>query len=187
MKKLLIVLATLLVILAGCGGETKKPSEPVVISPVDSFDVDMSKYHNMSSTNHQFMGITPQTFLDFLKNNGTGIVYVGYDTCPVCNQAVSIMNEVASELGVTIYYLDCYNPINPLIDYIDEFIAATRPILDVRDGEPVVLTPHLMTIVDGEFVDSEIGIGGLEPETNEDDYQKVKARYTEMMEYFKVD
>ncbi len=186
MKKLFIVLAMILV-LAGCGDGGKKPTEPVTISTIETHNVDMSGYKNMNSTNHQFLGITPVTFLEFLKSGGSGIVYVGYDTCPVCNEAVSVLNEAAAELGVKIFYIDCYDELNPLMDHIEEFIDATRPILEVRDGEPVVLTPHVMTIVNGEFIDSQIGIDGLEPNENEADREKVKARYIEMMEYFKVD
>ena len=188
MKKLLVVLATLLVLLVGCGQDNKKPAEPVTISTIETFPVDMSKYHNMSSTNHQFLGITPETFLDFLSNGGNGIVYVGYDSCPICNKAVPVINEVAQELGVKVFYIDCYHPVYPLMDHFDEFVAATRPILEVKDGEPVVLTPHVMTVVNGEFVDSQIGIiDQLDPEASEQDHEKVKASYMDMMDYFKVD
>ena len=186
MKKLFIVLAMILV-LTGCNDGGKKPSEPVTISAIETHDVDMSAYKNMRSSGHQFLGITPETFLELLDNNGNGIVYVGYNTCPVCNEAVSVLNEAAAELGVKIFYIDCYDELHPLIDHFDEFVAATRPILDTRDGEPVVLTPHVMTIVNGEFIDSQIGIDGLEPSQNEADRTKVKERYIEMMNYFKVD
>ena len=186
MKKLFIVLAMILV-LTGCNDGGKKPSEPVTISAIETHNVDMSTYKNMNSSNHQFLGITPATFLELLDNNGNGIVYVGYNTCPVCNEAVPVLNEAAAELGVKVFYIDCYDELNPLMDYFDEFVAATRPILDVIDGEPVVLTPHVMTIVNGEFVDSQIGIDSLVPSQNEKDHDKVKERYIEMMNYFKVD
>lgn len=187
MKKLLIALTMVLVLLTGCNKEKEEPREEVVITKVESFAVDMSRYRNMSSTNHQFVGITPETFLNLLKAGGNGIIYVGDSGCPVCNRAVPVLNDAAQELGVTVYYIDCYHPVYPLMEYINEFIAATKPILNVHDGEPTVFTPHVFTVVNGEFVDSLIGIGELDPETSEEDYQELKDTYMGMMDYFKVD
>ena len=187
MKRIFLIGMLLMICLTGCGKEEKLPAKSVSITSVETFDVDMSHYRNMSSINHHFKGIAPETYFNLIRNNGSAIVYVGFDTCPVCNKAVSIMEEVAAELDVTIYYINCYDNLYPLIDYIDEFIQLTEPILDVKDGEPVVLTPHLITMVNGEFKDSWISIDNLDPENDENDYQKVYDRYKTMMEIYKVD
>ena len=188
MKRLLLVGAILLLCLTGCGKEEKPQEQSVVITPVSTFDVDMSHYQNMSSVNHHFKGITPETYFNLIRTNGNAIIYIGYDTCPVCNRAVSIMEEVADELDLVIYYIDCYHPLYPLVDYIEEFMDITDPVLLPNDeGEKAILTPHVLTLINGEFVESWVGIDGLDPEASEDDYQKVYDKYKSMMECFKVD
>ena len=60
-------------------------------------------------------------------------------------------------MGVTVYYMDCYDQSDPLLDNLDEFISVLSPILDERDGEKVVLTPEVFQLINGEFGDYLIG------------------------------
>ena len=185
MKKLLLICAMLMMCLTGCGEE--KTQDPVKITAVETFNVDMSHYKNMSSVNHHFKGITPDTFFNLVRTNGNAIIYTGYDSCPVCNEAVWVMEEVAAELDLTIYYIDCYHALYPLIDYIGEYMQVTDPILDSKNGEKVVLTPHVFTIQNGEFKDSWIGIDMLDPSSNEDDHKIVYDKYKKIMQNFNAE
>lgn len=44
-----------------------------------------------------------------LLENGTGIMYFGFSTCPWCRSLVSTLTSVAEEKNETIYYLDIQN------------------------------------------------------------------------------
>ena len=45
-----------------------------------------------------------------LLNGGTGIIYLGYETCPWCRNAVPVLLEAASEVGIEdIYYINMKN------------------------------------------------------------------------------
>ena len=74
MKKITGLLLTLLlaISLLGCSKEEAQFIE------ITSFDVDMSGYEGMPSTNHHFRGITPEEFMRVYEEDGSGIFYIGY-------------------------------------------------------------------------------------------------------------
>lgn len=124
---------------------------------VETFAVDMSVYKNMNSTKHNYKGISPKELIKIYNEKGSGSFYIGYDSCPYCQESVSLMNEAAESLGVTVYYIDAYLQGDPLKDYYDEVFDILYPVLEERDGKKTILTPHFFTIVNGEIVKSNIG------------------------------
>ncbi len=153
MKKILaILLAVLMITVMGC--ETQ---EEINYIDVNAKNVDMSAYDGMSSTDHHFLAVTPTEVLRLIREGGSGIFLISYSACPNCQNSVKYVEEAAANLGVTVYYMDCYDQSDPLLDNLDEFISVLSPILDERDGEKVVLTPEVFQLINGEFGDYLIG------------------------------
>ena len=179
MKKLLIILA--LFGLSACG---INDVETVKMTEVETFPVDMSAYANMNSVDHQFVGVKPTDFIDIVNNDGSALFYIGYSSCPICNEAVPLINQAAKELGLKVYYIDAYSETYPLIDYYDEFIEVIKPILKLRDGEPILYTPHVVAVKNGEFVADIIGLGKVDDLSTEKNYEKALNAYKDVMKYF---
>ena len=180
MKKILIALVVLGIMLTGCA---KEEVEKVDISELNSYRVDMSSYSGMNSVDHSFKGITPEEFLNAQKDGASGIFYLGYTGCHICQNAVSLMNEAAIQSGVYIYYIDCYNELYPLLDYEEDFIETIKPMLRKdENGKYGIYTPHVFAMVNGEYVDYEIGLGDYDG--SEKAREKAINRYKEIMSYF---
>lgn len=156
MKKLFLTLLSVFLIfsLYACGGE----QEEIKYIDIEATNVDMSVYDGMNSINHNFKLITPTELLRVYKEGGSGIFYIGYSGCSNCQHAVANIQKAAEENGVTVYYMDCYNAADLLSDHVDDFIATFSDVLEERDGEKTILTPHLMTFVNGKVADSIIGL-----------------------------
>ena len=173
MKKLLIALLLGLLVLTGCS------KDPVPTNTtVESFNVDMSGYKNMSSTNHNFKGVNPSEMLKVIEEDRSAIFYIGYLGCGNCQQAVQYINQAAQELGVTVYYMDCYGTKEDFNEYLEETIEVLNPILSAGpDGDKGIFTPHVFAVVNGELVDSKVGckLDGTEKAAKAlvDDYKNI--------------
>ena len=153
MKKILaILLAVLMVAVTGCD-----QNEEIKYIDITAKNVDMSAYEGMSSTDHHFLAVTPTEVLRQIEEGGSGIFVVSWKDCINCQHSMRYIEEAAAKLDVTVYYMDCYDASDPLMDKLDEFIEVLSPILDERDGEKVVLTPEVFQLINGEFGDYLIG------------------------------
>ena len=122
MKKILlsILLIFMAVGMVGCG------EEEINYIDIEATDVDMSVYDGMNSLNHHFKSITPTELLRVYNEGGSGIFYIGYSGCHNCQDAVKYIEEAAANNDVTVYYMDCYNPYDPLSEHVDEFIETFK-------------------------------------------------------------
>lgn len=108
--------------------------------------------------------ISAEDAIDLIENK-TGIIYIGYETCPWCNALVPLLNEVAKEDEVeTIYYIDNFynmrpdkneNPenveeYNKLVDLLGD------EIVEMKSGENefnIIRVPLVLFVINGEIVD----------------------------------
>lgn len=184
MKKLLLIF---LLILSACA-ESNKPNYPY---EVKAEKVDMSMYEGVSSTKHNFMKTKASELFKCFEEKSSGIFYIGRKNCGCCQTVTKYVSQKASELGVTVYYLDAYDQDEPLTDKATydkllEYLSDYLP--EDEDGKKGLLTPHLFTIIDGKIVGSQICHDGIEfdkPETDEqvksllDAYQKIMEPFKE--------
>ena len=176
MKRIFIVLLALIII-TGCS--KNQTPESINYIEIESSKVDMSGYKEMNSVDHQFKQISPDELFRVIKEDGSGAFYFGSTNCPSCQDMVHYINKAASDLDVTIYYLDAYSEIYP-IDKEDqeELYNVLYPILEEREGKKTLLTPHFFVVVNGEFTSSQVG------RIVEDD-NKIIDKYKEMIEILK--
>lgn len=182
-KKILLLLLLLL-----CSCSTKLP-EPEYPYEIESYKVDMSNYKGVSSTEHNFRLIRVSELFKCIDQKSSGIFYLGRENCHCCQQVLRYLNEAAQESGVTIYYINAYDEVEPLSDKerYDQLHAYLYDILGENDeGEKVLLTPHVFSIVNGEFYLSQICYDGMEfsDEPTQGQIRKLKNVYKEIMKPF---
>lgn len=151
--------------------------------------VDMSGYKGVSSTNHKFLSTTVSELCNVLDNDSSAVFYLGRDNCGCCQSVCRYLDEVARELDVTVYYLDVYNEKEPLTEavYQDMLRDAIYDILaEDDDGEKVLLTPHVFSIVNGRFHESLICYDGIDfsDEPTDKQIETLKNVYRSIMRPF---
>ncbi len=177
MKKLFIALIILL-LLTGCQSE-EEVYVPEMTVIEKARDVDMSVYQDMVDYGHAFKEITADEMLDVIENGGSDIFYLGSDSCGVCQFLVRYMQEAASSLGVTIYYVDVYSDEDGFADAYDRAYEMLYDVLEEYEGEKAFQTPHVFVVKDGEIIDSLVG--ALEGYDGTDATADIMIdRYTEM-------
>src|SRR5574344_699195 len=68
-----------------------------------------SKEYTLVDKSNKFEYKTIDEIINILKN-GTGIVYLGFPSCPWCQKYVTYLNDVSKDLKIkSIYYFDIYN------------------------------------------------------------------------------
>lgn len=85
--------------------------------------------------------------------NGSGVIFLGFKECPWCQKAAPLINEAAEAEDTVVYYLDIQQErdASPLI--YQELIGILSPHLKKdEDGAPVVSTPDISIVKDGEMV-----------------------------------
>ena len=118
---------------------------------------DLSGYQWLEDKEPAFIGITLQESIRMFSEGGSGIVVYSADSCPWCNRAIPVLNEVLKEYGVKAYYIDTNMPIasdamtsqklyNELCGYISS-------IFEVNDaGEATFQIPEVIAVKDGTIV-----------------------------------
>ena len=130
---------------------------------IECKDADMSEYVSMQGVEHCFKLVKPSELVNCVENDGSGIFYLGYGTCPFCNKVIHYLNEVGMEMGVTIYYIDAMNTEEPIIGNNENIRALTSFLEPILDKDPdtdkkVLMTPHVFTVVNGEFYQSYVSL-----------------------------
>ena len=191
-KKVVAILLILLTCVS-CG-EKSDINYPYEIK---SHDVDMSKYDGVNSTDHMFKRVTIDQLFNCVDLKSSGVFYLGRTNCGCCQTTVQYMNEAAKEANVYIYYIDVYDPDMPMVisgedcaeckqrsDRIEEILYN---FLDVNDeGEKVLQTPTVFTVINGEVTDCLICMNGLNWDSppTENQINRLKNRYIEMFKPF---
>ena len=185
MKKILIMIFVLLMF-TSCGGNNE--GDVKYTYDIQAERVDMSGYKGVSSTNHNFMSTTVSEMCKAIDAKSSAIFYLGRDNCGCCQTVCRYIDEVARELDVTVYYLDVYNEKEPLTDSInqDKLYEYLDEILAEENGEKVLLTPQVFSIVNGKFHGSQICYDGIDFSNDPTDKQieTLKNIYRSIMEPF---
>lgn len=185
MKKLISFLAILL-FLCGCG--TKDSSEVNYTYEVNTKPADMSGYDGMHSTGHMFVNVTVDELFNVIDNKSSGVFYLGRTNCGCCQTCVKYLNEVATNLNVTIYYIDAYDPVRPITDdeTIDKLTSYLYDILAEVDGERSLQTPTVFSVVNGNLKNSLICLSNwvFDDPPTDSQVKKLENKYTEILKPF---
>ena len=143
MKKIVLILTALLT-LVSCGKQEQEIDKTVTITnsvELNTYDADMRGYKWLYDSEPAFTEIT----LD------------GYVGCPWCERAVPILNKVAKETGVTVYYINVH--FQTTMEAYNELMTYISPILEKdSEGEPVFKVPEVIAVKDGEITDHHLAL-----------------------------
>ncbi len=172
MKQITYVIgAALLALLSACttpvpavSDQTAEPAaenKPLITNRVNlnilNETADLSGYQWLDDDDPAFTEISLQESIRMFSEGGSGIVVYSTDSCPFCNRAIPVLNDVLKEYGIKAYYIDTSQPIasdqktsmdlyNELCTYIDSIFE-----LD-EDGEPMFQIPEVIAVKNGEIV-----------------------------------
>lgn len=159
MKKIVLVLTALLT-LVSCGKQEQEIDKTVTITnfvELNTYDADMSGYKWLYDSEPAFTEITLEESIRIFKEEGSGILYYGYVGCPWCERAVPILNKVAKETGVTVYYINVH--FQTTMEAYNELMTYISPILEKdSEGEPVFKVPEVIAVKDGEITDHHLAL-----------------------------
>lgn len=155
MKKLILSLMSVM-LLVSCGVKNEEEqTETETVTITNSVDLvtktaDMSGYKWLEDTDPAFVEISLEESIRMFTEGGSGILYYGYAGCPWCERAVPILNDVAKEMGVTIYYINVHE--QTTMEAYNELMTHIESILETdSDGEPVFKVPEVISIKNGEI------------------------------------
>ncbi len=173
-----MLLAVLLLFLFSCSSSSYQ------IIELNTYSVDMSAYKGTSSTEHHFKGIYPEELIALFKEKGSAVIYLGFSSCPNCQEAVRLINKAAEKKDITVYYIDAYNESCPLSPYVEEVEELLYDILPEKDGKRSIMVPFLFAVKDG--IPSEHYCGLIsEYDGSEKADQKMIKIYSDIMKGFK--
>lgn len=184
MKKLLSIFIVLLLLCSCKKNENKVNYTYDIVSKV----VDMSSYDGVNSIDHMFKGITVDQLYNTIDNKSSAVFYLGRSNCECCQTCVKYLNEVAKDLGVTVYYIDVYDKDMP-IESDEEILKLTNcllPILAEVDGEKELQTPTVFSVINGELENSLICLANWTWDYPPKDSQinKLKNKYIQILKPF---
>ncbi len=183
-KTVLSVLAACM--LMGCAPAEKEEEQKAVITNdvlFNSKPADLSNYQFLPEETGDFEEITFREALRFFTEEGSGILYFGYDTCYWCNRAIPELNTVVMEYGVPVYYVDTHGnftmeEVEALLPYIEETFITNK------DGEPEFFVPEVIGIKKGKITGSHISLVKSFNGTKEED-QLTDAEKEELREFYR--
>lgn len=197
MRKVIILMSTvcLLLSVASCADakeekENMESSKTANVCDIDCESADMSEYETMLEENHVFNEVSFAQSNELLKSEDfTGIIYYGYPACPWCVEAVPIMNEVAKDYNLQIYYVNKKSQEN--INHPEEEEKAIQ-ILDAAYGldkdkeseKPRLYVPEVVVVKEGEVLSHHMGTvknhNAHERVMSEDEQRILKTIYENM-------
>ena len=196
MKKIGLLLLSISFLLFACNAddEEKEITKNVCDIELDCTTADMSAYENFDDENHVFLEANfnkVNTFLD--DKEFSGIIYFGYSTCPWCVEALPIMNEVAKEMGLSIYYVDKKSEINQenpdWEQTTTEYLDAAYGLNKDGEGTPRIYVPEVIVVKGGEVLEHHMGTlkthDATERKMNEGEQEELKGIYEEMFSNLK--
>jgi predicted bacteriocin transport accessory protein len=158
-KKTLIYLATIAFVVVfaaqsfGPGDYEQRYNTGPLDIPVSKEDQKLmhEEYPNVPEQNRYIRQSYDQIMERFEK--GTGIVFLGFKECPWCQRATPILNEVAEEEKVSIYYLDIRKLNNDDPSSYQALVRFLSPYLEKDEGGSYrIRTPDISFVKDGEIM-----------------------------------
>lgn len=184
MKKILLIFL-LLISLFACKEKEEKISVDFQ-NQLETYKADMSLYDGLSSSGHNFLGITVSSLKKALDNDMSGIFVLSRKGCSHCQILMRYMDKAAKDLNVYIYYIDAESSTYPILGTsdFDLLLELMYPICEEIDGEVGLQTPHFFTIVNGEFVDSKIGDKSNNVTPGDKNSERIVSEYKKMIQKF---
>ena len=109
-KSIIYFLLSVSILLFGCKpipeSQNSNTTETLNLVYVDQKESDLKSYTFLADDNPAFKEITFESSIKFFTEGYSGILYYGKVGCPWCERAVPILNAIAKDNNISIYYID---------------------------------------------------------------------------------
>jgi glutaredoxin len=126
-----------------------------------------------------------------ILEHGTGIVYLGFPTCPWCQAYVAYLNDAAKTAGITkIYYYNIYNDRKNNTEAYQKIVSILTGHLQYdSEGKERIYVPSVTAVKNGTIVgyddETSLDTGGFDKPSDywtTDKIGNLKERLVKMME-----
>lgn len=132
----------------------------IIYTVIGSRGTDASRfaaeYSNVSKDN-AFVYRTGDEIVDILEH-GTGVVFLGFPSCPWCQAYVGYLSEVANEKGLDkIYYYNIENDRANNTELYQKLVSILSPYLQYdEEGQRRIYVPNVTFVVDGKITGNDL-------------------------------
>ena len=109
-KSIIYFLLSVSILFVGCKptpeSQNSNTTETLNLVYVDQKESDLKSYSFLDDDNPAFKEITFESSIKLFTEGYSGILYYGKVGCPWCERAVPILNAVAKDNNISIYYID---------------------------------------------------------------------------------
>ena len=142
-----IILAILMLLLAGCSDGKEGPKNSEKIPVTDTYEIEGEC---------KIFYASQDDILSMLKH-GTGIVFLSWKDCPWCHKYISVLNDAVQNFDVEVLYYDIYEDRESGTDFYNEVIKILEPALDEvnaydASGKPRVYVPDVTFVSSGKII-----------------------------------
>ncbi|MBQ3294762.1 thioredoxin family protein [Candidatus Saccharibacteria bacterium] len=143
-----------------------------ITESVESDAMRFSGEYSSVEVDNVFKYKTAEETKDILEH-GTGVVFLGFPSCPWCQSYAKMLNDLAKEKGLTeIYYYNIHDDRENNTEIYQKFVSVLGDYLQYDNtGKKRIYVPNATFIVDGEIIGNNLETSkdtlGLQ---NPDDY-----------------
>ena len=125
----------------------------MITKSVESDAMRFSSEYSSVEVDNVFKYQTADEVIDTLKN-GTGVVYLGFPSCPWCQNYAKMLNDLAKEKGVKeIYYYNIHDDRENGTEAYEKLVKILGNYLqEDNNGDKRIYVPNLTFVVDGRII-----------------------------------
>ena len=128
-----------------------------VIGNQQSDAVRFSKEYSTVSRDNPFVYRTGDEIVDILEK-GTGVVLLGFPSCPWCQKYVGYLSDVAKDKGITkIFYYDIEKDRANNTELYQKLVSILASYLQYdEEGQRRIYVPNTTFVVDGKIIGNDL-------------------------------
>lgn len=128
-----------------------------ITESVESDAMRFSGEYSSVEVDNVFKYKTAEETKDILEH-GTGIVFLGFPSCPWCQNYAKMLNDLAKEKGLKeIYYYNIYNDREKNTEVYQGFVSILSDYLQYDNtGKKRIYVPNATFVIDGEIIGNDL-------------------------------
>ena len=160
-KSIIYFLLSVSILLFGCKptpeSQNSNTTETLNLVYVDQKESDLKSYTFLADDNPAFKEITFESSIKFFTEGYSGILYYGKVGCPWCERAVPILNAVAKDNNISIYYIDANKGMGETkIEREENYANLSKYISDSfqedSNGKKGMFVPDVIAVKNGKML-----------------------------------
>ena len=160
-KSIIYFLLSVSILLFGCKptleSHNSNTTEILNLVYVDQKESDLKSYTFLADDNPAFKEITFESSIKFFTEGYSGILYYGKVGCPWCERAVPILNAVAKDNNISIYYIDANKGMGETKREREENYANLSKYIsdsfqEDNNGKKGMFVPDVIAVKNGKMV-----------------------------------